>query len=51
MTFIVESSEKPAAKCVVLSIDDFVKSKIPIFIWTQCIENDFFTGFVGVQDT
>jgi hypothetical protein len=37
MTFVVESSEKLAAKCVVLSIDDFVESKVLIFIWTQCI--------------
>jgi hypothetical protein len=36
MTFVVESSEKSAAKCRVLIIVDFVESKIPIFIWTQC---------------
>ncbi len=37
MAFVVESLEKLAAKSVVMSIDDFVEWKIPIFIWTQCI--------------
>jgi hypothetical protein len=41
MTFIGKSSEKLAAKCVVLSIDDFVESKTPIFFGHSALQYPF----------